>query len=244
MNLMNRASRIRPFACSPTSIAARRRRRGASGFTLIELVVVLAVILVLVSLVLAVSSILIKRSEVQQTESALAILSAAVDEFEQSRGRPMTYGTRNQPANARYDIPELTNVNYAHVILFVLDRLATHGASRDMIAKIDGKLFRTAATNIPNPTGGYPPTEFWWGPLPRMELVDPWDTRIAVIFPGRPWVEGQDPPNLKDLDGTIRTPDEQSNTPCVNRRIRFISSGPDRQYGTADDIESYSERVP
>ena len=227
----------------PRAIAAMRGRVRSSGFTLIELVVVLAVILVLVGLVLAVSSILIKRSEVQQTESALAILSAAVDEFEQARARPLTYGTRNSPAGARYDIPELTNVNYAHVILFVLDRLATNGPSRDMIAKIDGKLFRTASTQIPTPTGGYPPTEFWWGPLPRMELVDPWDTRIAVIFPGRPWVPGDDP-NLKDLDGTIRTADEQGNTPCVNRKVRLISPGPDRQYGTPDDIESYSERVP
>lgn len=243
MTSMNRVSRIRPSACPLPAIVAMRGRARSSGFTLIELVVVLAVILVLVGLVLAVSSILIKRSEVQQTESALAILSAAVDEFEQSRARPLTYGTRNSPANARYDIPELTNVNYAHVILFVLDRLATHGPSRDMISKIDGSLFRTASTQIPNPTGGYPPTEFWWGPLPRMELVDPWDTRIAVIFPGRPWVPGDDP-NLKDLDGTIRTADEQGNTPCVNRKIRFISSGPDRQYGTPDDIESYSERVP
>ena len=243
MNLMNRASRIRRWGCTPRAIAAMRGRVRSSGFTLIELVVVLAVILVLVGLVLAVSSILIKRSEVQQTESALAILSAAVDEFEQARARPLTYGTRNSPAGARYDIPELTNVNYAHVILFVLDRLATHGPSRDMIAKIDGKLFRTASTQIPTPTGGYPPTEFWWGPLPRMELVDPWDTSIAVIFHGRPWVPGDDP-NLKDLDGTIRTADEQGNTPCVNRKIRFISPGPDRQYGTPDDIESYSERVP
>ena len=243
MNLMNRASRIRRWGCTPRAIAAMRGRVRSSGFTLIELVVVLAVILVLVGLVLAVSSILIKRSEVQQTESALAILSAAVDEFEQARARPLTYGTRNSPAGARYDIPELTNVNYAHVILFVLDLLATHGPSRDMIAKIDGKLFRTASTQIPTPTGGYPPTEFWWGPLPRMELVDPWDTRIAVIFPWRPWVPGDDP-NLKDLDGTIRTADEQCNTPCVNRKVRFISPGPYRQYGTPDDIESYSERVP
>ena len=240
MNRMTRTSRLSSIARSVGGSSRSVRRR---GFTLIELVVVLAVILVLVSLVLAVSSILIKRSEVQQTESALAILSAAVDEFEAARARPMTYGTRNSPAGARYDIPELTNVNYAHVILFVLDRLATHGPSRDMIAKIDGNLFRTASTQIPNPTGGYPPTEFWWGPLPRMELVDPWDTRIAVIFPGRPWVPGDDP-NLKDLDGTIRTADEQGNTPCVNRKVRFISPGPDRQYGTPDDIESYSERVP
>jgi prepilin-type N-terminal cleavage/methylation domain-containing protein len=232
------------------SVQTLLARRGRRAFTLIELVVVLAVILVLVSLVLAVSSILLKRSEVQQTESAMAILSAAVDEFEQARARPMTYGTRNQPPGARYDVPEL-ELNYAHVILFVLDRLSSHGPSREMISKIDGKLFRLTDRNIPpNASGGVPSTELWWTPVVtqgtqplRMELVDPWDTRIAVIFPGRPWVQGDDP-NLKDLDGTIRTNDEQGNTPCVNRKIRFISSGPDRQYGTADDIESYSERVP
>ena len=54
MNLMNRASRIRRWGCTPRAIAAMRGRVRSSGFTLIELVVVLAVILVLVGLVLAV----------------------------------------------------------------------------------------------------------------------------------------------------------------------------------------------
>ncbi len=213
--------------------------RSHRAFTIVEILVVLAVILVLISLVLGVSAAILRRSEVQQAENTLRILGAAIDEFEQARGRPMTYGPRNTPANARYDIPEL-NVNYAHVILFVLDRLATHGPSREMLAKLDGDFFRTASSNIPVTPGGYPVTEFWWGPIPRMELVDPWDTRLAVIFPGRPWQQGDDP-NLKDLDGTIRTNDEQGNVPCVNRRTRIISPGPDRNYGTADDVMNYSE---
>lgn len=210
------------------------------GFTLIELVVVLAVILVLVSLVLGVSAVLIRRSETRQTETALEILTAAMDEFEQSRGRPLTFGARNQPAGAKYEIPLLTNVNYPHVILFVLDRLATHGPSREMLSKVDGSLLRNASTNVPTTPSGYPANEFWWGPLPRMELVDPWDTRISVIFPGRPWVEGDDP-NLKDLDGTIRTGDEAIFGSCVNRRVRLISSGPDRKLGTDDDVRNYAE---
>jgi len=226
-------------------IACRRRLRRA--FTLLEMLVVLAVILVLLGLVLGTSTILIRRSEVRQTENALAILEAAIDEFEQSRGRPLTYGRRGQPVpSARFDIPELYNVPYAHAILFVLDRLNSHGPSRDMIAKIDGNLLRSIegtcgnVTQIPCVSGGYPPDEFWWSPGPRIELIDPWDSRVAVIFPGRPWREGDS--EIRDIDGTVRTIDEENYLPCVNRRIRVISTGPDRDYGTEDDIMTYSER--
>jgi len=220
------------------------RRR---AFTLLEMLVVIAVILVLLGLVLGTSTILIRRSEVRQTENALAILEAAIDEFEQSRGRPLTYGVRGDPTGARYDIPELDNIPYAHAILFVLDRLNSHGPSRDMIAKIDGNLLRSIAgtcgtvNQIPCVSGGYPEEEFWWTEAPRIELIDPWDSRVAVIFPGRPWQQGDDP-DLRDIDGTVRTIDEQNYLPCVNRRIRVISIGPDRKYDTEDDIMTYSER--
>ena len=215
------------------------------GFTLIELVVVLGVILVLVGLVLAVSTVLIRRSEIRQVESMFEILTTAVEEFEQSRGRPLTFGTRNQPeTGARYDIPELLNVNYPYVNLFLLDRLATHGPSREILARLDPDLFRRTTVNIPATPSGFPPQEFWWGPLPRMELVDPWGTRIAMILPGRPWRQGDDPA-LRDPDGTIRTVDEQGFGSCVNRKIRFISAGPSRDFGRRDDnILSYSEFVP
>jgi prepilin-type N-terminal cleavage/methylation domain-containing protein len=228
-----------------TNPPLRARRR---AFTLLEMLVVLAVILVLLGLVLGTSTVLIRRSEVRQTENALAVLEAAIGEFEQSRGRPLTYGRRGQPvSSARFDIPELFNVGYPHAILFVLDRLNSHGPSRDMIAKIDGNLLRSITggcgniNQIPCVSGGYPPQEFWWTEGPRIELIDPWDSRVAVIFPGRPWQQGDDP-SLRDIDGTVRTIDEQSYLPCVNRRIRVISMGPDRDYGTEDDIMTYSER--
>jgi len=231
-------NRFRPIAC---------RCRVRRAFTLLEMLVVIAVILVLLGLVLGTSTILIRRSEVRQTENALAILEAAIDEFEQSRGRPLTYGVRGDPTGARYDIPELDNIPYAHAILFVLDRLNSHGPSRDMIAKIDGNLLRSIAgtcgtvNQIPCVSGGYPEEEFWWTEAPRIELIDPWDSRVAVIFPGRPWQQGDDP-DLRDIDGTVRTIDEQNYLPCVNRRIRVISIGPDRKYDTEDDIMTYSER--
>lgn len=224
------------------------RRSGPRGFTLIEMLVVLAVILVLLGIVLGTSTVLIRRSEVRQTENALAVLEAAIAEFEQSRGRPLSYGRRGQPvSSARFDIPELFNVPYAHAILFVLDRLSSHGPSREMIANIDGELLRAIegtcgnTNQIPCISGGYPPSEFWWTPGPRIELIDPWDTRVAVIFPGRPWQQGVDDPALKDIDGTVRTVDEQSFVPCVNRQIRVVSMGPDRQFGTEDDIMTYAE---
>jgi len=103
---------------------------------------------------------------------------------------------------------------------------------REMIAKIDDSLLRSVSggcgtvNRIPCVSGGYPQEEFWWTEAPRIELIDPWDSRVAVIFPGRPWREGDS--EIRDIDGTVRTIDEQNYLPCVNRRIRVISIGPDR----------------
>ena len=59
------------------------RRRG--GFSLIELVVVVGVIISLISLVLAVSTLLIQANESRQLEAAFANLNTAVQEYTNRR---------------------------------------------------------------------------------------------------------------------------------------------------------------
>jgi hypothetical protein len=104
-------------------------------------------------------------------------------------------------------------------------------------------------------------------------VLDAWGFRIGVCFPGRPWRNGtglsttnpNDFPSglylrgvnspasgAPDADGTEQTPDERIFGSCRDRRIRFISAGPDGSFGevfqpegsalkkqTLDNIVSY-----
>lgn len=99
----------RPTSGRQRSVATSLRNQ---GFTLVELVVVVGIIVALLSLVLAVSTLLIQQNEGRQLQSAFANLSSAVQEYEQAIGRPIASraqretvpgGTLNDPGN--WDIP-------------------------------------------------------------------------------------------------------------------------------------------
>ena len=70
------------------------RRRHARAFTLVELVVVVGIIIALLSLVLAVSTLLIQQNEARQLEAAYANLDRAVQEYELAIGRPIAFQDR------------------------------------------------------------------------------------------------------------------------------------------------------
>ena len=77
-----------------TRPAPARARGGVSmgrGFTLLEIMIVMGVILILTSLVLGVGSALLKRAERSQVESAMSIMESAFSEWEAQTGRPLTY---------------------------------------------------------------------------------------------------------------------------------------------------------
>lgn len=88
------------------------RHRGSRGFSLIELVVVVGIIIALLGLVLAVSTLLIQQNEARQLQTAYANLSSAVQEYEQAVGRPISYQAQREETiagsldfNGRWDIP-------------------------------------------------------------------------------------------------------------------------------------------
>jgi prepilin-type N-terminal cleavage/methylation domain-containing protein len=89
-------------------------RRARRAFTLLELVIVLGIILLLMGLVLGVGSIVLRQSEDRQIRATMAIVDAALVEFEQQAGREMIFegvddeycGFANcRYVNAYYDIP-------------------------------------------------------------------------------------------------------------------------------------------
>lgn len=78
------------------SAARARRMPVARGFTLLEILIVMGVLLILMSLVLGVGSALLKRAERSQVETAMSIMESAFNEWEAQTGRPLSYnGTFN-----------------------------------------------------------------------------------------------------------------------------------------------------
>ena len=67
-------------------------RRTPRGFTLVELIVVIGVVIALLSLVLAVSTLLIQQNESRQLTNAFKVLESAVQEYEIAIGRPLVPG--------------------------------------------------------------------------------------------------------------------------------------------------------
>ncbi|MCH2144869.1 MAG: hypothetical protein MK082_06950, partial [Phycisphaerales bacterium] len=78
-----------------------RRVARARGFTLLELVIVVGVIIVLMSLVLGVGSIVVAQSENRQLNAVMTIVDSAIAEFEAQTGRPIVF--EGGFSSSRYD---------------------------------------------------------------------------------------------------------------------------------------------
>jgi type II secretory pathway pseudopilin PulG len=164
----------------------------------------------------------------------------------------------------------------------LMQRFGENERTRDIVSKIPETYSRRWRTGDPALPGAWASTAIATNPnrMPnptgtvRVPLVlDAWGFRIGVCFPGRPWRNGtglsttnpNDFPSglylrgvnspasgAPDADGTEQTPDERIFGSCRDRRIRFISAGPDGSFGevfqpegsalkkqTQDNIVSY-----
>ena len=219
------------------------------AFTLLELVVVIGVILVLMSLVLAVSTIVIQQAESRQVDATFANLESAVDEYEEAIGRRLTYEDRTDQGGVpkNWDIPFNPSFSYTALespynsatsgytcncnssadthgwekyIVHLLSIMDRTDAASEIVARIDPNLFVAVKTSSGSP-------------LPQghalSSVVDPWGNAIAVVFPGRRWIEGDS--QTRDTDGTIRTYLENKIGICKNAKVLFVSAGPDGDIG-------------
>ena len=249
------------FASQDRNAPRRRPRLLRRGFTLIELVVVVGIILVLMGLVLAVSTIVIQQAESRQMESVFTNLSASVSEYEQAIGRKITYedrldsivtpnGSWDVPFNPGFDVQNLEfpynsagsgyscncssstdSRGWEKYVVRLLQLLDRTDSAEEILARIDPNLLVQVKRSNGNP-------------LPQGEslasIIDPWGTPIGVVFPGRMWQEGDDAV-VRDPDGTIRTQLENKVGVCKNGEILFISAGPDGDIGCikcVNEVES------
>lgn len=166
-----------------------------------------------------------------------------------------TLGTNGPTAG--FDIYE-ENFNTTYAICIVLERLATTPDSAEIISRLPSTAIRFVPLNGTNAVEPLPTN--WTQTTPQQdpnqmppyasvrEIFDPWSRRIGVIFPGRAATKAEvaaavTAPTSQGIDvedGSVRTMDEHFLGICRNRKMCFVSAGPDGDMGTtADNIYSY-----
>ncbi len=273
-------------------------RRARRAFTLLELVIVLGIILLLMGLVLGVGSIVLRQSEDRQIRATMAIVDAALVEFEQQAGREMIFegwtdcddcygdgpfddpdgpvfeeycgNVNGRTINPYFDVSfepfrddrfmlDIGNGGFgwknipcapwnrtenvrAHWMAATLAVLGQNPACAEIIAKADSSLVR-AVDCIEGSSGGEPLIRTY----NMKSFTDPWDREVFIIFPGRRWYEtdqNENPPIIRDTDGTIRTDHEAKFGICRNRRPLLVSSGPDTYFGAWGDLDRDNDGTP
>jgi general secretion pathway protein G len=124
-------------------------RGGASAFTLIELLIVMAIILVLAGLILATSNYVQKKGYRSRAEAEIAAMSAALENYKADNGvYPSTAETNTLKANTMGDP---TNANYTSASL-ALYKLISGDADNDANRVSESKSYFSFKPNQLSPT--------------------------------------------------------------------------------------------
>ena len=235
----------------------RTRTRPAAGFSLLELTIVIGIILLLAALVVAVSTAVIASNEKRNTQNTLAILDAAMKEWERQVDRPVTFQNATgetgswdivlDPTVAQLGIPPAVTAyngtgdlqKHRRRTVALIELIARQPDVETVLARLPEDSLRRVrtATN---------PVQY----SNSKEAIDAWGNTIIAILPGRAFRTG-DTGNA-DLDGSIRTVSENASPrTCQNRQVLFVSAGPDGAFvdvsttggvdESADNIYSYGE---
>ena len=236
------------------------------GFTLLEIMIVMGVILILTSLVLGVGSALLKRAERSQVESAMSIVESAFSEWEAQTGRPLTYNgafnsltnptTEVFPSGATIEVfdvreppatpaPTVPN-NTGNRLIFTRARGAGIYAMNllSQIETIPPSLLRPESSLSNYPASNISSGGILYTPSAKA-TVGSGSTRAELIDTWGGRVAFVFPgrafrfgvdSGLPDTDGTVRTPAENILGVCTNRRICLVSAGPDGLFGVSGEV--------
>ena len=213
------------------------------AFTLLELLVAIAVVTVLVGVVLAIGYALGDRTDHQRTRDTIDILDTAMSEFIGENGAP-TFGIDGEPTIA-YHFQFQMDLHHLELTRQIIARLMRSDDGRAIIAAIPSARLKPKTTASGEQSA---------------DVIDAWGMPIIVVFPGRPFQPSDNGVYLRDADGTIRVPggpagmwaSEVVYGACENKRPYFMSAGPDRQYGdlsgnprlSLDNLYSYDPIIP
>ncbi|MCH2161578.1 MAG: prepilin-type N-terminal cleavage/methylation domain-containing protein [Phycisphaerales bacterium] len=229
------------------------------GFSLVELVVVVGIILVLLGLVLAVSTLVIQQAETRQVKAVFANLDSAVMEYETTIGRKLTCQPRGEADEGAWDfryynvlgqdVPSLEDrFEFAYPGTLCscnadVEPDTGRGWERRIVRLMEILKRTDAAEEIisridPNllvPVLASNNQPFPNGPS-FTAVVDPWGLPIVFVAPGRLWRDGDN--EIRDVDGTVRTEFEIKFGVCRNRTPLFVSCGPDGDPGCLSCVGS------
>jgi prepilin-type N-terminal cleavage/methylation domain-containing protein len=206
------------------------------AFTLVEMVVAVGIVVILVALTVSASVVIVRRSEVRETENTLRLLETALLEWEQTVDRNLSWGEFNVPDGARYEIYEgdewpyqPNTFDHDESMGAMLSKVDQLEQTRGILAQIDTDyLQRQTDPDFPDQT--------------MLQVRDPWGTVIVLLHPGR-IADARffgDELTEADPDGTIRvgpglftdeTGRENRLGICRNRKVCFVSAGPDGEFG-------------
>jgi len=194
-----------------------------TGFTLVEMLIVVAVIAILISMVIGIASRIENQAKQQLTEGTIAVLNGALEQFSD-------YGFRYNDANySDFHFPldcngfsdieletELGGIisggahdaNYSgsEALYFFLSRVPE---SRETLDKIDKSLITSKDKNKQDMIITIDDVNY-----PLMRIIDPWGTTLRYDY----------------YDEITLDPNSKRNFPVI------ISAGPDGVFGTDDDI--------
>ncbi|MCH8825236.1 MAG: prepilin-type N-terminal cleavage/methylation domain-containing protein [Planctomycetes bacterium] len=225
------------------------------GFTLIELVVVIAIILLLLGLTLSAGLAIRKQSEVRETENILRLLDTAMQEWQRIAERPLSWGEDDNPIiGIKYDlqgkIGALPLTPEMLVITELLEVINRPDQVKNIIAQIDSDFIHRYVFRQ------YPA---WIKPMDEDDMdgfaggitvLDAWGWPIYATHPGRVANPDAFPvDNMPviypiDEDGTVSTYNEGIYGTAMNRTVVFVSAGPDGEFGlqSATGIEFENTR--
>ncbi len=214
------------------------------GFTLIEMLVVIAIVAALATMIVGVASRIESREKEKRCKNILALLTTALAQFHEYDFvyKDPDYSAFNFPLDCNgfdevqiaetlegalgADDVQITGAhdpNYSsNEVMYLL--LSMVPASRATLEKIDKKLVTSLGLDgqpmkITIGTGD-DGKEY-----PLLRVIDPWDTALRYDY----YAEQPPPPSLDDVEDM----EESKRTfPLV------ISAGPDKKFGTDDDITS------
>ncbi|MCH8344492.1 MAG: hypothetical protein IH983_10945 [Planctomycetes bacterium] len=212
------------------------------GFTLVEVVVVIGIIILMVALTISVGVVVVEGSEVRQTETVLRQLDTALQEWQTHADRRLTWG--DSSTGAVYDMQRETGTESpVFLVTELLNTIARSSNIQNIVAGIDPDFVHTyRREKYPEwiaPGDEAAMDDIWAvdniGPTSSLGLaiLDAWGLPFRIAHPG--CVDGSVGCVITtltvDVDGTVRTGIENEYGIAKNRQILFVSAGPDGEFG-------------
>ncbi len=221
-------------------------RCAARGFTLVEVVVTVGIIVFLAGLTVTAMVNLAERAEIGRTKNILRLLDVAMAEWELTTDRKLTWGF-DPFRTGRYDIA--CDREPILVITEMLGVIGRSSAVQSILAGLDPDLcYKYDPGDLPNWIGNNREERHLDELVDRfgvpITILDAWGTPIYSTHPGSlsgDTFGGYCETFGTDDDGTQRTQNERDYGVARNRRVCFVSAGPDRRFGLLREVGGLPE---